>query len=87
MPRKIVAKVISQKGTCPANHKEGDAVTFTGDEVQGRICLSAHYSILPKVYAMYYDAKFPWVQQGQRPTHACPDAFNPVVFELEIVDE
>lgn len=40
-----------------------------------------------KVYAMYYDAKFPWVKQGQRPIHACPDAFNPVVFELEIVDE
>lgn len=87
MPRKVVAKVISQKGDCALDHKVGDTVVFTKDEVQGRLCLSAHYSMLPKVYAMHYDAKFPWLKEGQKSLHACPDALNPVVFELETVDE
>lgn len=87
MPKKIVAKVVSQKGNCQANHKVGDTVTFTGDEVRGRICLSAHYSMLAKVFALYYDAKFPWLEGDKKLIHACPDASNPLVFELDVVDE
>jgi len=30
-----------------------------------------------------YGAKFPWVEQGNNPRHACPDGSNPVIFELE----
>jgi len=54
----IVARVISQKGTCGNEHQVGDEVLFTGDSVQGRICLSALYSMLPKVYAMRYGVGF-----------------------------
>jgi len=86
MSRKIVARVISQEGHCAAGHKVGDMVEFTGDEVRGKICLSAHYSMLPKVFALYYDARFPWIKENQNPKHACPDAANPVVFELAVKD-
>jgi uncharacterized repeat protein (TIGR04076 family) len=81
----IVARVISQKGTCGNEHKVGDEVLFTGDSVQGRICLSALYSMLPKVYAMRYGAHFPWLEDQSACSHACPDPENPVVFELRRV--
>ena len=80
---KVVAKVISQKGTCGFGHKLDDTVVFDGETVQGRVCLSALYSFLPKVFAMRYGANFPWLKEDKDvTTHACPDAYNPVVFEI-----
>jgi uncharacterized repeat protein (TIGR04076 family) len=79
---KIQVKVLSQKGTCSFGHKEGDIVLFDGERVQGRICMSALYSFIPKVYAMRFGAKFPWLKDQDVMTHACPDAANPVVFEI-----
>jgi uncharacterized repeat protein (TIGR04076 family) len=81
-PWTIQCKVIKQEGTCAAGHKVGDEIVFTDDEVRGKICISAHYSILPKVYAMMYNARFPWLKDQCVATHACPDGFNPVIFEL-----
>jgi len=80
---KIIARVVSQKGTCGFGHKVGDQVVFDGETIQGRVCLSALYSFIPKVYAMRYGATFPWLKENKdAATHACPDAFNPVVFEI-----
>ena len=85
---KIIAKVISQKGTCAFGHQVGDIVGFDGETVQGRVCLSALYSFLPKVFAMRYGANFPWLKDDNDvATHACPDAYNPVVFEIRRVRE
>lgn len=84
---KVVAKVISQKGTCGFGHKVGDTVVFDGETVQGRVCLSALYGFLPKVFAMRYGANFPWLDDKDVATHACPDAYNPVVFEIRRVRE
>ena len=81
-PHEILCRVIKQEGTCAAGHKVGDEVFFTGDEVKGKICISVHYSMLPKVYAMMYNARFPWLKDQCIATHACPDGFNPVMFEL-----
>jgi uncharacterized repeat protein (TIGR04076 family) len=79
----VVAKVISQKGTCAFGHKVDDEVVFDGETVQGRVCLHALYSFLPKVFAMRYGADFPWLKENKDvSTHACPDAYNPVVFEI-----
>jgi len=78
----IRVKVISQKGHCAAGHQVGDEVLFDGQSVQGKICIHALYSLLPKVFAMHYGAKFPWLEDPDVSTHACPDAWNPVVFEV-----
>jgi len=83
----IVARVIRQEGSCAAGHQVGDEVFFDGQTVQGKICLSALYSFLPKVFAMRYGAEFPWLQDKDVSTHACPDAWNPVVFEIRRVRE
>ena len=86
-PWQIRATVKSQEGHCGAGHSVGDEILFTGTEVKGKICLSALYSMLSKVYAMRYNAKFPWVEDQCKASHACPDGFNPVIFELERVEE
>ncbi len=82
----VTAKVISIKGECGI-HKTGDTCTFTETGVQGRVCIHAMYSMLPKVFALMYGAKFPWLNNPDTATHACPDASNPVVFEINRIYE
>jgi len=80
---RVEVKVISQQGTCQFGHQVGDVVVFDGETIQGRICLSALYSFLPKVFALRYGADFPWLKDNKDvSTHACPDAYNPVVLEI-----
>ena len=78
----VSAKVISQKGSCGIGHKVGDEIIFTEDRVKGKICIHALYSFLPKVFAMMFDSQFPWLDDPDVSTSACPDAYNPVVFEI-----
>jgi uncharacterized repeat protein (TIGR04076 family) len=84
---KVVAKVISQKGTCSFGHKVGDTVVFDGETVDGRVCFSALYSFIPKVFAMHHGVNFPWLDDKDVIHAACPDAYNPVVFEIRRVRE
>lgn len=83
----IVARVIKQEGECIAGHKVGDEIRFDGMKIQGDVCIHALYSFLPKVFAMRYGAEFPWLEDGDVATHACPDAWNPVVFEIRRVKD
>lgn len=78
----VTAKVISQKGSCGLGHKVGDEIIFTEDGVNGKICIHALYSFLPKVFAMMFDSQFPWLENPDVSTSSCPDAYNPVVFEI-----
>jgi uncharacterized repeat protein (TIGR04076 family) len=90
MAKKIIAveaKVISQKGTCGLDHKPGDVARFTESGVEGKLCIHALYSMMPGVFAMMYDAQFPWLKDPEKKTHACPDAYNPVVFEIKKIRE
>lgn len=81
-PYTVIARVIRQEGHCAAGHKVGDEVILDGRSVQGPICIHALYSFLPKVLAMMFGAEFPWLADKDVATHACPDAWNPVVFEV-----
>ena len=85
--KEVKAKVTSVKGTCGLGHKVGDVISFTDGGVDGHICIHAMYSMLPKVFAMMFNASFPWATDPDVLTHACPDAVNPVVFELTRVYE
>ncbi len=89
MACKIILKVIKQEGTCVAKHSIGDEITidFDKNEIQGKICLHSLYSILPKVFAMAYGAKFPWLKEENISTHPCPDVENPVVYEVRRIKE
>jgi uncharacterized repeat protein (TIGR04076 family) len=83
---KVKIKVISQKGTCHLNHKPGDQIIISENGVDGKICLHALYSLLPKAFAILYRASFPWLKEDQLPRHACPDGNNPVIFEFERIE-
>jgi len=83
----IEAKVKSMKGACGLGHKVGDVARFTETGVEGKICIHALYSMIPAVFAMMFESQFPWLEDPDKKTHACPDAFNPVVFEITRIRE
>ena len=86
--KEVRAKVLSVKGTCEQEHRPGDVVRFTDRGVDGHICIHALYSMMPKVFAMMFSADFPWAKDHPDAlTHPCPDAANPVVFELTRIRE
>jgi len=87
---KVRVKVVSQEGHCVAGQKGGDVVTFDWEthEIEGRICLHALYSMMPKIYALAHEGKvaFATNEEGMAVArHACPDGYNPVIYELEVV--
>jgi uncharacterized repeat protein (TIGR04076 family) len=87
----VKATVISQKGYCSAGHETGDEILFDWDknEIHGRLCLHALYSVLPKVYALAHGANVAYAiaEDGSKVArHACPDGYNPMILELKLVD-
>lgn len=82
----VQVKVLNKKGSC-GMHKVGDLVSITNSGIHGKICIHALYSMLPAVFAMMFEAKFPWLSDPDTKTHACPDAANPVVFEITRIRE
>ena len=80
----VHAKVISQKGTCGAGHKVGDEWVIGYKTPEG-ICVSAFNAMLPNTLVLMFGGEFPWGSDPDSTTVACPDAANPVVFELRRV--
>jgi len=80
----VVARVVSQQGTCGAGHKVGDEWTISGKTPEG-ICLSAFDAFSPALRVLMFGGAFPWSSDPDTTTAACPDAANPVVFELRRV--
>ena len=81
-PFPVQVRVASVEGYCAAGHQVGDQVIFDGQTVQGRVCIDALSSFLPKVFALRYGAEFPWAADRDMDLHACPDPTNSVVFEI-----
>ena len=79
--RQVMAKVISQKGTCAAGHKVGDEFAVGGLTPAG-LCSFAFCAVFPFASVLQYGGAFPWEKDLDKTTAACPDAENPVVFEL-----
>jgi uncharacterized repeat protein (TIGR04076 family) len=77
----IRVKVISQKGRCSVGHKVGDEWLTNGKTPEG-ICLNAFGMLLPNVRTLMFGGSFPWEADKDVTTICCPDAANPVVFEV-----
>jgi uncharacterized repeat protein (TIGR04076 family) len=43
--------------------------------------------MIPAVFAMMFESNFPWLKEPDKKTHACPDASNPVMFEITRIRE
>jgi uncharacterized repeat protein (TIGR04076 family) len=77
----VEIKVVSQKGYCGAGHKVGDTWNMGATTVEG-ICASALNSIYPDFRVLRFGGELPWEEDKDTATIACPDAINPVVFEI-----
>ena len=79
---KVRVRVISQKGTCVAEHKVGDKWVISQKTPAG-MCFSAYNAIYPNLRVLMFGGALPWETDPDVSTIACPDADNPVVFELK----
>ena len=77
----VAIRVVSQKGTCANEHKVGDEWVISGKTPAG-ICLSAFNSLLPDIQVLMFGGSFPWEDNPDITTAACPDGDNPIIFEL-----
>ena len=82
----IVARVISQKGTCEAGHKVGDEFII-GQTTQPGMCSWAFYTLFPFAEVLQYGGSFPWESGPDKARVAYPDPDNPVIFEVIRVDK
>ena len=80
----VIARVISQKGSCEARHKVGDEFII-GQRTPCNLCSWAFYTIFPFAEVLQFGGSLPWEQDEGKTTVACPDPANPVVFELRRV--
>ena len=81
---KMKISVVSQQGHCAAEHKVGDEFFTRGMTPKG-ICLPAFGALYPALWALMAGGSFPWAQDQESEQIACPDAANPVVFEVRRV--
>ncbi len=77
----VTARVISQKGTCEAGHRVGDEFAV-GEFTPASVCSFAYCACFPFALALQSGGTLPWEKDPDRAIVACPDADNPVVFEL-----
>jgi uncharacterized repeat protein (TIGR04076 family) len=77
----VIAKVISQKGICEAQHKVGDEFVM-GEKTPPNLCSWAFYSLFPCAAVLRFGGSFPWEKDKDKAIVACLDSENPVVFEL-----
>ena len=77
----VTARIISQKGTCEAGHKTGDEMVI-GQHTPAGMCSWAFCALFPFAQVLQFGGSFPWEKDGDKAIVACPDAANPVVFEL-----
>jgi uncharacterized repeat protein (TIGR04076 family) len=78
---KIVARVVSQKGFCQADHRVGDEFVISQTTPEG-MCSWAVTAVFPYAEALEFGGTFPWESGPDRARVACSDPDNPVIFEL-----
>ncbi|MBI4181238.1 MAG: TIGR04076 family protein [Chloroflexi bacterium] len=78
----VMVRVVSQNGNCGAGHKVGDEWLIKGKTPEG-MCLSAFNALYPSARVLMLGGTFPWEAASDVTTVACPDAANPVVFEVK----
>ena len=83
---KVIARVISQKGTCSMGHKVGDEFII-GQTAPPGMCVWALYTLFPFAEVLQFGGAFPWEKDTDKTRVACPDPDNPIIFELVRIKE
>ncbi|OGO32663.1 MAG: hypothetical protein A2Z29_04800 [Chloroflexi bacterium RBG_16_56_11] len=77
----VVIKLIDNKSPCHSGHKIGDQWVFDYMTPPG-MCGLAFNAIYPVALALEFGATFPWQEDPDVLTIACPDAGVSNIFEL-----
>ena len=80
----VKVKVIYQKGHCVSGHKVGDE-WIVGTETPGGICNAAYATLFPHIRVFQRDGQYAYPKGSEVARFACPDAWNPIIFELSKV--
>ncbi len=83
--KKVIARVISQRGVCTAGHRVGDEFPV-GEMTPPNVCSFAYCAVWPFALALQSGGSFPWETEPGATTVACPDPDSPLVIELRRVD-
>ena len=77
----VKVKIVSQKGTCVMDHKEGDEWVFSTPSPAG-LCMGAFTALAPFIRTLQYGGEYEWPIGSGTLQMCCPDPFNPVIFEI-----
>jgi uncharacterized repeat protein (TIGR04076 family) len=77
----VKVKIVSQKGTCVLEHKEGDEWVFSATSPAG-LCMAAFTALAPFIRTLQYGGEYEWPLGSGTLQLCCPDPFNPVIFEI-----
>ena len=83
---KVIAKVVSQKGICSVGHKVGDEFIL-GETCPPNMCLPALTVIYPYFRVLELGGNIWWSSDRNMNLVTCPDAENPVIFEVRRLRE
>jgi uncharacterized repeat protein (TIGR04076 family) len=92
-PHKVVARILSVRGTCEARHEAGQEFDLSGDVVVGysgkpnTLCQALYCAIYPSYRTLRFGGTFPWEKDTDVARVACPDPDNPVTVELRRIRE
>ncbi len=81
MPYKVRATVVSVGGHCTNGHKVGQSWDMEALTPAG-ICIAAFSTLVTPMRVLRFGGEFPWEEDKGATQVVCPDAKNPVVFEL-----
>jgi uncharacterized repeat protein (TIGR04076 family) len=84
----VTVKIISQKGHCTAGHEVGQE-WVVGPHTPAGICVAAFNSLIPTIRVLRYNGFYGSSPSAETTQHtiACPDAANPVEFEVRRISK
>lgn len=78
----ITVREVLGGGDTPCGYKPGDTWLITDYQAPQGLCTWAITSMAPFLSALRFGGAMPWEDNRDRAVACCPDAANPVVFEL-----
>lgn len=82
--KRVRLTVVSLDGTCHKGHKPGDAFVVDCYDAGG-VCGYLYHAVFPFLSVLQYGGSYPWAPDG-RMRLPCPDAYDRLVVETEVVD-
>jgi len=84
---KVRITIKSIQGRCPQGFKEGDSWLIEKNITPANFCMTAFHTVYPALRTMRYGGDLPWHEKKGHAMIQCPDYNNPVLYELERIED